>query len=73
MTLPQARLLIERTFPEPKRQLSYVLLVIQYYTRRNHQAYLSHRKRRLKELEKWKSLKNRGNTPQKLKFLKTSL
>ena len=25
--------------------------------RRNHQAYLSHRKRRMKELKKWKSLK----------------
>jgi hypothetical protein len=73
LTLPQARLLIERTFPDPKRQLSYMLLVIEYHTRRNHQAYISHRKRRLTELKKWKSLKSHGNKPKKQKVLKTSL
>ena len=57
MTLPQARLLIERCLPEPKRQLSYVLILVEYHTRRNYQAYQSHRKRRMKELKKWKSLK----------------
>jgi len=57
LTLPQARLLIEGCFPEPKRELSYVLILVEYHTRRNHQAYLSHRKRRMRELEKWKSLK----------------
>jgi len=31
--------------------------LVEYHTRRNNQAYQSHRKRRLKELEKWKSLK----------------
>ena len=57
MTLPQARLLIERSFPEPKGQIRYVLILVEYHTRRNHQAYLSHRKRRMKELKKWKPLK----------------
>jgi len=52
-----ARLLIERSFPEPKRQLSYVLILLEYHTRRNDQAYRSHRKRRMKELKTWKSLK----------------
>jgi hypothetical protein len=57
LTLPQARLLIERSFPELKRQLSYVLILVEYHTRRNYQAYQSHRKRRMKELKQWKSLK----------------
>lgn len=57
MTLPQARLLIEGSLPDPKRQPGYVLLVLKYHTRRNYQAYLSHRKLRMKELKKWKSLK----------------
>ena len=55
--MPQARLLIEQTFPAPKRDPSYVLIVLAYHTRRNYQAYQSHRKRRMKELKKWKSLK----------------
>ncbi len=57
MTLPQARLLMECSFPEPKRQPSYILTLLRYHTRRNYQAYKSHRKRRMKELKKWKSLK----------------
>jgi hypothetical protein len=57
LTLPQARLLIERSFPDPKRELIYVLILVEYHTRRNHQAYQSHRKRRMKELKKWNSLK----------------
>jgi len=57
LTLPQARLLIERSFPRPKGEITHVLNVLQYHTRRNYQAYQSHRKRRMKELEKWKSLK----------------
>ena len=55
--MPQARLLIEHTFPNPKRKPSYVLIVLEYHTRRNYQAYKSHRKGRMKELKKWKSLK----------------
>jgi hypothetical protein len=57
LTLPQARLLIEGRFPEPKRDSQYILILVQYHSRRNHQAYQSHRKRRIKELKKWKSLK----------------
>ena len=57
LTLPQARLLIERSLPEPERQPAYILIPIKYHTRHNHQAYHSHRKRRMKELKKWKSLK----------------
>jgi hypothetical protein len=57
LTLPQARRLIESCLPEPQRQPSYVLLLVAYHTRRNYQAYKSHRKRRMKELKKWKSLK----------------
>jgi len=57
LTLPQARLLIEICFPEPKREPNYALVLVNYHTRRNHQAYKSHRKRRMKELNKWKSLK----------------
>lgn len=57
MTLPQARLLMECSFPRPKDQPAYILIVLNYHTRRNYQAYKSHRKRRLKELKKWNSLK----------------
>jgi len=57
LTLPQARLLIERSFPQPKGEITNVLIVLQYHTRRNYQAYQSHRKSRMKELKKWKSLK----------------
>jgi hypothetical protein len=48
---------MEYSFPQPKRQPAYLLLLLGYHTRRNDQAYRSHRKRRLKELKKWKSLK----------------
>jgi hypothetical protein len=48
---------MESSFPQPKRQPAYLLILIDYHTRRNDQAYRSHRKRRLKELKKWKSLK----------------
>ena len=45
------------SFPEPRRQEAYLLILVHYHTHRNDQAYRSHRKRRLKELKKWKSLK----------------
>jgi hypothetical protein len=41
LTLPQARLLIEGSLPDPKRQPGFVLLVLKYHTRRNYQAYLA--------------------------------
>jgi hypothetical protein len=33
------------------------LILLEYHTRRNYQAYQSHRKRRMLELKKWESLK----------------
>ena len=57
LTLPQARLLMEYSFPQPKRQPAYLVTLVDYHTRRNHRAYRSHRKRRLRDLRKWKSLK----------------
>jgi SRSO17 transposase len=56
LTLPQARQLIEWSFPNPAREPAYVLIFIQYHQDRNRQAYLSHRKRRLKEFAIWKTL-----------------
>ena len=38
LTMPQARLLMECSFPQPKRQPSYILILVEYHTRRNHQA-----------------------------------
>jgi len=49
--------LLEASFPRPKQRPRYILMVIRYHTRRNYQAYLSHRKRQMKNLKKWKSLK----------------
>ena len=48
---------MECSFPDPKREPSYILTLLKYHTQRNHQAYKSHRKRRMKDLKKWKSLK----------------
>ena len=56
MTLPQARQLMECSFPRPKNQPAYIMRVVDYYTQRNDQAYRSHRKRRMNELNKWKSI-----------------
>ena len=53
-------MLIEASFPSPKQRPSYILIVLRYHNRRNHQAYLSHRKRQMKKLKKWKSLKERN-------------
>ena len=57
LTLPQARVLLEWSFPHPRRELDYVLALVEYHQARNDCAYRSHRKRRLKEFEGWKTLK----------------
>jgi hypothetical protein len=52
--------LLEASFPNPKQRPSYILIVLNYYNRRNYQACLSHRKRRMESLKKWKSLKGQN-------------
>jgi SRSO17 transposase len=60
LTLPQARLLLEWSFPHPRRDLDYVLALVEYHQARNDCAYRSHRKRRLKEFASWKTLELSG-------------
>jgi len=42
--------------PHPRQELPYVLTFVLYHQQRNHSAYQSHRKRRLKELKLWQGL-----------------
>ena len=56
LTLSQARRLMEWSLPWRLRDGVYVLEIIRYHQGRNHQAYLSHRQRRLRELRQWKDL-----------------
>lgn len=49
-------MLLESRLPHPRRELAYVLELVEYYQIRNECAYRSHRKRRLKELAGWKTL-----------------
>ena len=51
-------MLLESSFPHPRTELSYLLRVVKYYQTRNDCAYRCHRKRRLKELGRWKTLKS---------------
>jgi hypothetical protein len=50
ITLSQLRTLIEVVLPIKQRTVEYVLEKIIWIQTRNHRAYLSHRKRRLCEL-----------------------
>ena len=51
LTLNQVRLLLTSVLPRAVFDAERALFLVQYYQRRNHAAYLSHRKRKLKELE----------------------
>ena len=58
LTLPQARLLLDGSFPQPKHQSGYRKLLLNYHQQRNDRAYRSHRKGTMRKLRKWKSLRN---------------
>jgi len=51
LTLNQVRLLLTSVLPTPVFDAERALFLVRYYQRRNHAAYLSHRRRKLKELE----------------------
>jgi hypothetical protein len=50
LTLNQVRVLLTSVLPTAVFDAERALFLVQYYQRRNHAAYLSHRKRKQKEL-----------------------